>query len=333
MLAAIALFAVSACASATDEAGSSDETPTSAEQLPLAVPDPPAATVADVLALTRPVVLAHGAGEDDYPPNTLYSFVNSARDGVDVLDLDVWHSADDEVMVIHDSTVDRTTSGTGDVTSMTATELGELDAAHWFSAECTCPDQPDDAYTLRGIRSGDRPPPEGFVPEDFGVPTLDQVIERFDGWVLNIEIKGDGETALRTADLTIDLLRRTGTLDAAIVTSFKDDVVAHLAEIGPEVELTPGLDASARFVLADEAPPAGQRILQLPVAYEGIDLLTDEFLARAHAANLLVWVWPNDEEYENEDAYRTFFDRGLDGVNANRPKAAVSARDAFVGSQ
>ena len=82
------------------------------------------------------------------------------------------------------------------------------------------------------------------------------------------------------------------------------------------------------------ADQAGQRILQLPVAYEGIELLSDDFLARAHAAGLMVWVWPNDAAYENVEEYRRFFDRGLDGVNANRPSEAVAARNGFAdGSQ
>ena len=77
-------------------------------------------------------------------------------------------------------------------------------------------------------------------------------------------------------------------------------------------------------------PPDDRRILQLPVAYEGIDLLTDGFLERTQQADLPVWVWPNDEAYENTEEYRRFFDRGLDGVNANCPAEAVDALGAFL---
>ncbi len=326
------------CSSSADsaESGADDADVSSSAEQSTGPPTPPgpAATVEGLLALDRPVVLAHGAGEDDYPPETLYGFSRSAEDGVDVLDFNVWHTSDDVVVVIHDGDVARTTNGSGAVTEMTAAELGALDAAWWFTEDCTCDDRPDAAYVWRGVRDGDRPAPVGASPDDFGVPTLGQVLDRFEGWVLNIEVKGEGDEALRTAELTVNELREAGRLDSAIVTSFDDEVVAHLAELAPDLELTPGLDASARYVLSDEPPPAGQRILQLPVAYEGIELLSDDFLARAHAAGLMVWVWPNDAAYENVEEYRRFFDRGLDGVNANRPSEAVAARNGFVdGSQ
>ncbi len=85
--------------------------------------DQSATTIDEVLALGRPVVLAHTGGEDRYPGSTMYAFRNSVAAGVDVLDLNVTLSADDALVVHHDLTVDRTTNGTGVVAEMSLAEL------------------------------------------------------------------------------------------------------------------------------------------------------------------------------------------------------------------
>lgn len=60
------------------------------------------------------------------------SFVRAWQDGADIIELDVRLSADQEVVVIHDARVDRTTDGTGYVSQMTVAELKKLDAGSWF---------------------------------------------------------------------------------------------------------------------------------------------------------------------------------------------------------
>ncbi|HET8929403.1 MAG TPA: glycerophosphodiester phosphodiesterase family protein, partial [Acidimicrobiales bacterium] len=88
--------------------------------------------------------VAHAGGEDENPQETLFAFGRATEAGVPILDMDVQLSADDVPVVIHDDTVDRTTSGTGEVHSMTAAQIGDLDAAYWNTADCaTCHDRPE----------------------------------------------------------------------------------------------------------------------------------------------------------------------------------------------
>ena len=69
-------------------------------------------------------------------------------------------TADGELVVLHDATVDRTTSGTGRVDAMTLDQIKELDAAHWFVPDCgTCAGRPDTEYALRGLRDRGAPDP------------------------------------------------------------------------------------------------------------------------------------------------------------------------------
>jgi glycerophosphoryl diester phosphodiesterase len=78
------------------------------------------------------VNVGHRGLSPGFPENTLAAFRNSIEIGVDVIEVDLRGTADGEVVILHDETVDRTTDGTGDVTEMTLEEIKALDAGSWF---------------------------------------------------------------------------------------------------------------------------------------------------------------------------------------------------------
>lgn len=291
--------------------------------------EPPAryaATIDDLLAFSRPIVLAHTAGEDQFPASTLYAFGESLKAGVDVLDLNVLLTKDGVLVVQHDDTVDRSTNGAGAVADLTYDEIAVLDNAYWFTADCgVCTDQPDTSYAFRGIRTGDRPPPAGYTPEDFAVPTFRQVVERFPDIPLNIEIKGSGAPAKAAADQLLLELNELDRADASVVASFDDEVVSYFHSIAPDVEVSPGLGVLTAYVLDGTPIPDGMRILQLPPEYSGLQVITPDLVARTQADGYPIWVWPNDRRLENYDAYLAFLQQGIAGLNINFPAQGVQA--------
>ena len=76
----------------------------------------------------RTLVGGHRGNPDEEPENTLRSFASALDLGVDLVECDVHLSADGDLVVIHDHTVDRTTDGTGMVGSLATAELRALDA-------------------------------------------------------------------------------------------------------------------------------------------------------------------------------------------------------------
>ncbi len=287
------------------------------------------ATVAELL--THRIVLAHAGGDDDYPHSTPYAFSESAKAGVDVLDLDVRLSADGVLVVQHDDDVDRTTNATGPVATRTAAELQALDNAYWFNTTCnTCKSQPESAYTWRGVRTGAKPPPPGYTADDFIIPTFREIATRFADLPLNIEIKGtiDDGIGVPVATALATELKALGREASTVVTSFDDAVLSTFHQLAPEVALSPGLQVSTAWVLSNTPLPDGMRVLQLPPEYQGLTVLTPEVIARATAAGYAIWVWPNGGHYETEDGYRELFAMGIAGVNASKPAAGVAARPA-----
>lgn len=73
-------------------------------------------------------VAAHRGWSEKYPENTMTAFRAAAELGVDQIETDIRLTADGELVIIHDATVDRTTNGSGKVCEMTLAELRALDA-------------------------------------------------------------------------------------------------------------------------------------------------------------------------------------------------------------
>ena len=77
---------------------------------------------------SAPLIIAHRGASFDAPENTITAFALAAEQGADGIELDVQLSADGVPVVMHDSTVDRTTNGRGAVSRLSVEQLQELDA-------------------------------------------------------------------------------------------------------------------------------------------------------------------------------------------------------------
>ena len=288
-------------------------------------------TIQQLLDLGRPIVLAHAGGEDQHPHSTPYGYAESARAGVDMLDFDVQLTRDGVLVVQHDDSTGRTANADLVVADTDYADLAKLDNAYWFTAACTCTGQPDDAYTLRGIRTGEKPPPSGYTPADFIIPRFRDIATRFASLPVNIEIKGTGTPAVAAATELAKELTELNLLDNAVVTSFDDSVVDAFHALAPSVEITPGLALSSAWILNGTPLPPGMRILQLPPIYGDIQVLTPKTISDSHAAGYVIWVWPNDRVWENADGYAKLLAMGLDGLNINVPDVGVQAVRTLTG--
>ena len=100
--------------------------------------------------------------------------------------------------------------------------------------------------------------------------------------------------------------------------------------MAPTVEISPGLGSASGWVLSGTPLPAGERILQLPPRYEGVEVLTPDVIARSHAAGYVIWVWPDDRSLENASGYASLLAEGMDGLNINFPATGVQAVEQFT---
>src|SRR5512139_1817621 len=83
----------------------------------------------------RPLVFAHRGAKRLAPENTLPAFEAAIRLGADGVELDVQYTSDGKLVIFHDLNLEKTSNGTGRVTSHPLDELRELDAGSHFSPE------------------------------------------------------------------------------------------------------------------------------------------------------------------------------------------------------
>src|SRR5436305_4189313 len=78
---------------------------------------------------------AHQGGALEAPSSTLVAFRRAVEVGADALEMDVHATADGELVVCHDATVDATTDGTGAIAAMTLAEVRNLDNGYRFTPD------------------------------------------------------------------------------------------------------------------------------------------------------------------------------------------------------
>jgi glycerophosphoryl diester phosphodiesterase len=179
-----------------------------------------------------PKVVAHRGGAAYGPENTLIAVENSQRLDVDSIEVDVMFSADDELVVVHDDTLERTTDCSGRVIDHTVAQLQECDAAYWWSPG-QAPTVPDEEleHPLRGT---------GIT-----IPTLRELLR----WAstlrdvpeLAIEVKSiPGESNFdpvgrAMAEEVVALVDEFGLAEDVIVFSFWPTVIDHVTLLDPEL--------------------------------------------------------------------------------------------------
>lgn len=284
-------------------------------------------SVDELLAVDRVLNIPHAGGDQDFPHSTMYAFAEAVAAGADVLEFDIWATADDVVVVHHDADTAKTTPESLVVADTDLATLQALDKGYWFSPECwPCQDRPEEEYVFRGVRTGDTEPPEGYGPDDFRMVTLAELSERFPDVPFDIEIKGEGAVGLRNAEALARTLEELDRSDSTVVVSFDSEIVAAFHEAAPDVATSPGVAEMTAWLLADEPLADHHRVVQVPPAFDGVEVLNADSIAKAHDDGLAVWVWMDTpSEQENEAFYSSLVAMGIDGIIVGRPAAAGAA--------
>jgi glycerophosphoryl diester phosphodiesterase len=141
---------------------------------------------------TRPLVYAHRGASARFAEHTRAAYVQALLDGADGVECDVHLTRDQQIVLLHDSNLDRTSNGTGPVAERTLAELRELDFSSW-----------------KGVR----------IPEEGGalsqqLLTLPELLDLLAGAGreigLAIELKHPSPYRLALEDRVLEVLRERG---------------------------------------------------------------------------------------------------------------------------
>ncbi len=272
--------------------------------------------------------MAHQGGELEAPASTMYAFRTAVRDrGADSLEMDIYTTEDDRLVVLHDPTVDRTTNGSGAVKDMSLAEIQALDAAWWHSPGSGQYDHglPAESYPLRGVRTGGAPPPAGFTADDFRIPTMDEVLDEFPDTPLNVDMKvtpgidGQGEST-RTATLLAEMLNRAEYRDRkVIVASFDQATLEHFHALAPEVDVSASLSSMLQVFSGNWAIAPHPVALQVPMVLGQLDPPMELRRMGAKDRNFAVHVWTEGRADEKDETYAHLRDQDVQGIFTMAP--------------
>lgn len=255
-----------------------------------------------------PQVIAHRGNRSVVPENTLAAFAAAIEAGAQSVEMDIVRAKDGTPVVIHDETLDATTSGAGRVSDFSVEEIQLLDAGSWF----------DGAFA--GLQ----------------VPTLAQFAQfmsKHPEVEILLEFKGDWDVEQTSS--VVRILDEHGVSEQTILQSFSRVTIQSQAIVAPGArrgvlfisrearshmgwgEVDPSWPSMSDLdALLDECAAAGVYTFN-PFVADVLGLPT--LVEKVHAAGLRTQVWTANDPQQWEQLVPL----GVDGIITDRPDALV----------
>ena len=233
----------------------------------------------------RLLVFGHRGARGYAPENTMESFSMAVKMGADGVELDVHLSKDEELVVMHDDMVDRTTDGHGAVRDFTVEQLKKMDAGAKFG------------HRWKGAR----------------IPTLAEVFDGLGRAEYRIELKHSGKVYPRVEEKLVSFVRNSRLVRHVEITSFDYDALETIRRIDGSIRTGIIMHGKARWF----APIA--RKLGCAWMHMNSDLVAVDDVSAAHSKGFKLGMWTVNDKESAERAARL----GIDGVTSDFPDVVV----------
>ena len=156
----------------------------------------------------KPMIIAHRGSSNSAPENTLAALSVAIDEIVDGVEIDVRMTKDGEIVLMHDSTLQRTAGINAHVSELTYSEIADIDVGSWFSP----------SY------------------QEEKIPTLMEALELCKGeMILMIEVKGGQYDEYDIAQKIVSDVEEMGMSQDVIVASFNKDVLKEVKELNGSI--------------------------------------------------------------------------------------------------
>ena len=245
-----------------------------------------------LLDASAKLVIAHRGNSMHAPEDTMESFRQGLALGADGLEFDVRLSADGVPVVIHDPTLERTTSGTGPVADRTFDELRSLDAGYQFT------------------RDGGRTFP--YRGQGLRIPGLGEVLGMYQDTPCIIELKTPAATAALAR-----ALEEHGAKDRVVVGSFHDVALAPLRGRGflLTASMREVLRLYARALTLRGAGTPAYQACSTPPRFRGLPVPVLHFARMLRRCGIPTHVWTVNDPRQA----RRLWDGGVNAILSDDP--------------
>lgn len=241
-----------------------------------------------------PFIIAHRGDSAERPENTLAAFASALEVGADLVEFDVQLSRDGHVVVLHDPTLDRTTTGSGRLVELTLAEIRAVSAGY--------PERFGSTYV------GER------------IPTLAEALAFLrDRSRVMLEVKPDAVTSDAEGGIearSIEEIRRAGMEKDVALISFSRKALQRCRDLAPEI-----LRGHLFHKATPEEVVEGARAVGCELVMPEKSLLSLELRDRCREAGLRVATWVVDDPEE----LLALAPYDLYGVGTNRPGLLLQA--------
>ncbi len=282
-----------------------------------------------------PILIAHGGGNKEFPDNTLEAFYNAySVDERVMMETDVSITKDGVVILSHDTTLDRKTNVSGNISDWNYTDLIAEEVDFGYS-------NPTEDGVLSGERkkyvSGDgeeRTPldvsyPEGVSPRHesvFLATTLEELIVAFPSNRINVEIKQSGELGKSALYEVLRILAAHDAFDRVVLASFHTEIYEEFIRLVKEggvpksFMFSPATAGVVKYFILhtlslDVFFGDGICVFQIPTDEYGFNLASKHLVSNAHDHNVAVHYWTINDK----DEMRHLIDIGADGIMTDYP--------------
>ncbi|MGG0391085.1 glycerophosphodiester phosphodiesterase family protein [Priestia megaterium] len=231
--------------------------------------------------------VAHRGASAYAPENTIAAFDKAVEMKADYIEIDVQRSKDGKLVVIHDTTVDRTTDGSGKVGNLTFKELRNLDAGSWKGEQFT------------GAQ----------------IPTFDEILDRYHGKIgILIELKApelypgiEENIAKKLKERNLDKPQN----EKIIVQSFNHNSMKKMNQLLPKVPIG---------VLTSSSADATEQALQEFSTYAdyfnpSYGIVTPDLVNQVHSLGMKIGSWT----VRSQEAADFLLDVGVDAIITDYP--------------
>lgn len=233
----------------------------------------------------------HRGYNTEAPENTLSAYKLSKKKGFDYVECDVSLTSDGVPVLLHDSTVDRTSNGSGNISSLSLAQVKAMDFGSWFSEE----------YTGETI------------------PTLEEfiILCKYVGLHPYIELK-DSNAAVPA----YNVVKRLGMLDKVTWISFNSGALSSVKNCDSKARLGLVIDTGNESVVSTaNALKNNENEVFIDIAYGSI---TSDFVTKCVESNIPLEVWTI-----NSASALTALDPYVSGYTSDSIQANVALYDAF----
>ena len=242
-----------------------------------------------------PQIVAHRGASSLAPENTLPAFSKAMEDRADFLELDIHQSADGQIMVMHDSTVDRTTNGSGKIRDLTQAKIKQLEAGEKFSS------------VFKGTK----------------VPTLAEVFDLVQNRNIQVivELKDGNSIYPGIEEKVVAMIRDRKIEKQVVLKSFNTALLKRLKTLAPDIrQIQVYIYANPFFIVTTK--PQFKNILHWNGDFlqPHARLLSKSFVRHAHAQGYKVIAWGVNHDSTYEHMVRI----GVDLIETNNPAAFKS---------